>query len=144
MEESLKVLNENDLSKFYESCRFETYSIEKEYFKVLTFENKKGRLNEIITGLYCITSEEHSKGRSNIEVVEKMIKAGVKIIQYREKKKSLLEKYNECKKIREMTLDSGVTFIVNDNIDIAMMVKADGVHIGQDDLPIEKVESLWG
>jgi len=41
-------------------------------------------------------------------------------------------------KIREMTLDSGVTFIVNDNIDIAMMVKADGVHIGQDDLPIEK------
>lgn len=98
VEESLKVLNENDLSKFYESCRFETYSIEKEYFKVLTFENKKGRLNEIITGLYCITSEEHSKGRSNIEVVEKMIKAGVKIIQYREKKKSLLEKYNECKK----------------------------------------------
>jgi len=76
VEESLKVLNENDLSKFYESCRFETYSIEKEYFKVLTFENKKGRLNEIITGLYCITSEEHSKGRSNIEVVEKMIKAG--------------------------------------------------------------------
>ncbi|ABN51836.1 MAG TPA: thiamine phosphate synthase [Hungateiclostridium thermocellum] len=144
VEESLKVLNENDLSKFYESCRFETYSIEKEYFKVLTFENKKGRLNEIITGLYCITSEEHSKGRSNIEVVEKMIKAGVKIIQYREKKKSLLEKYNECKKIREMTLDSGVTFIVNDNIDIAMMVKADGVHIGQDDLPIEKVRELVG
>jgi len=73
-----------------------------------------------------------------------MIKAGVKIIQYREKKKSLLEKYNECKKIREMTLDSGVTFIVNDNIDIAMMVKADGVHIGQDDLPIEKVRELVG
>jgi len=55
-----------------------------------------------------------------------------------------LEKYNECKKIREMTLDSGVTFIVNDNIDIAMMVKADGVHIGQDDLPIEKVRELVG
>jgi len=73
-------------------------ALRRKYFKVLTFENKKGRLNEIITGLYCITSEEHSKGRSNIEVVEKMIKAGVKIIQYREKKKSLLEKYNECKK----------------------------------------------
>jgi len=43
-----------------------------------------------------------------------------------------------------MTLDSGVTFIVNDNIDIAMMVKADGVHIGQDDLPIEKVRELVG
>jgi len=64
----------------------------------LTFENKKGRLNEIITGLYCITSEEHSKGRSNIEVVEKMIKAGVKIIQYREKKEESFGKIQRMQK----------------------------------------------
>lgn len=145
IEESLKVLKENELSKLYEGYRFEVYGLEKEYFKVMIDKNGlRSKLNEIITGLYCITSEEHSKGRGNIEVVEKMIKAGVKVIQYREKKKSLLEKYNECLKIREMTLASGVTFIVNDNIDMAMMVKADGVHIGQDDLPIERVRELVG
>ncbi|WP_094184699.1 thiamine phosphate synthase [Acetivibrio straminisolvens] len=144
IEESLKVVNENELSKLYEGYRFEVYSIEKEYFKFMVGGNKRNRLNEIMTGLYCITSEEHSKGRSNIEVVEKMIKAGIRIIQYREKKKSLLEKYNECQKIREMTLASNVTFIVNDNVDIAMMVRADGVHLGQDDLPIERVRELVG
>ena len=103
------------------------------------------RLNSILdTDLYCITSEEHSRGRNNIEVVGEMIKAGVKVIQYREKEKKLLHKYNECMKIRAMTKEAGVTFIVNDHIDIAILVKADGVHIGQDDLPIEKVRELVG
>ncbi|AEV69113.1 thiamine phosphate synthase [Acetivibrio clariflavus] len=103
------------------------------------------RRNDIIdTDLYCITSEEHSRGRNNIEVVREMIKAGVKVIQYRDKEKKLLQKYNECLKIREMTKEAGVTFIVNDHVDIAILVKADGVHIGQDDLPIEKVRELVG
>ena len=62
------------------------------------------RQNRIIdTDLYCITSEEHSRGRSNIEVVSEIIEAGVKVIQYREKEKKLLHKYNECLKIRDMT-----------------------------------------
>ncbi|HPU41878.1 MAG TPA: thiamine phosphate synthase [Acetivibrio clariflavus] len=103
------------------------------------------RRNDIIdTDLYCITSEEHSRGRNNIEVVREMIKAGVKVIQYRDKEKKLLQKHNECLKIREMTKEAGVTFIVNDHVDIAILVKADGVHIGQDDLPVEKVRELVG
>ncbi len=96
------------------------------------------------TDLYCITAEEHSIGRSNIEVVREMINAGVKIIQYREKDKRIIDKYNECLKIRTMTREAKVTFIVNDDIDIAILVKADGVHIGQDDLPIEEVRELVG
>jgi thiamine-phosphate pyrophosphorylase len=103
------------------------------------------RQNRIIdTDLYCITSEEHSRGRSNIEVVSEIIEAGVKVIQYREKEKKLLHKYNECLKIRDMTKEAGVTFIVNDHVDLAILVEADGVHIGQDDLPIEKVRELVG
>jgi thiamine-phosphate pyrophosphorylase len=96
------------------------------------------------TDLYCITAEEHSLGRSNIEVVREMIAAGIKIIQYREKDKKMKAKYQECQIIREMTKQAGVTFIVNDDIDLAILVKADGVHIGQDDLPIEKVRELVG
>lgn len=95
-------------------------------------------------GLYCITAEEYSLGRSNIEVVQAMIDSGVKIVQYREKEKSIKDKYFECLKFREMTKQHGVIFIVNDDIDIAIAVKADGVHIGQDDLPLEVVRSLVG
>ncbi|MCX7904092.1 MAG: thiamine phosphate synthase [Caloramator sp.] len=94
--------------------------------------------------LYCITGEALSKGRSNIEVVERMLKSGVKIIQYREKKKTLREKLLECEKIRQMTLDYGCIFIINDNIEIAKMVSADGVHIGQDDYPLERVRDFLG
>jgi len=96
------------------------------------------------TELYCITAEELSMGRSNIEVAREMIAAGVKIIQYREKDKKMNAKYRECSAIREMTKTAGVTFIVNDDIALAMIVQADGVHIGQDDLPIEKVRELVG
>ena len=96
------------------------------------------------TDLYGITAEEHSLGRSNIEVVRDMIAAGIKIIQYREKDKKMKVKYEECQVIRRLTEEAGVTFIVNDDIDLAMLVKADGVHIGQDDLPLEKVRELVG
>lgn len=94
------------------------------------------------TDLYCLTAEEYSNERGNIEVVKEMIAAGIKIIQYREKDKKALYKYNECLKIRKLTKEANVTFIVNDDIDIAIAVKADGVHIGQEDLPIKIVREL--
>ena len=53
--------------------------------------------------LYCITSEEHSNGKSNIEVVKELIASGVKVIQYREKNKKSLFKYEECLEIRKLT-----------------------------------------
>lgn len=102
---------------------------------------KRNKLDHL---LYCITSEEHSNGRSNIEIVEDMLKAGVKLIQYRDKDKDLLQKYNECKTIRGLTSDYGATFIVNDHVDLAILVGADGVHVGQDDLPVPKVRELVG
>ncbi len=94
--------------------------------------------------IYGLTAEEFSLGRDNITVVEEMIKAGIKIIQYREKDKKARDMYRECLKIKEMTTAAGVTFIVNDRIDLAMAVDADGVHIGQGDLPPEVVRKLIG
>ena len=141
VEENLKLLGRYELSKLYEGFRFASYSLEKDYIKVEYSHEKRRKLN---TDLYCVTAGEYSCGRDNLQVVRSMINSGVKIIQYREKDKKLIQKYDECLKIREMTLEAGVTFIVNDNIDIAMLVRADGVHIGQDDLPVEKVRELVG
>jgi thiamine-phosphate pyrophosphorylase len=96
------------------------------------------------TDIYCITSEEHSNGRSNIEVVSRMLDAGIKIIQYREKSKTMLEKYRQCVKLREMTAEAGAAFIINDHIDLAKSVCADGVHLGQDDMPIPAARKILG
>lgn len=101
-------------------------------------------LKENLKGLYCITSEEHSLNRKNIEVVESMLQAGVKIIQYREKTKYMKEKYYECLEIKNLVKKHKGIFIVNDNIDLAVAVKADGVHIGQDDLPVGVVRDIVG
>ncbi len=96
------------------------------------------------TDLYCITASRFSLGRSNIEVAEQILKAGVKILQYREKDFSMLEKYRQCVTLKDMTRRYGATFIVNDDVHLALAVRADGVHIGQDDLPIDEVRKLVG
>ncbi|WP_026487399.1 thiamine phosphate synthase [Caldanaerobius polysaccharolyticus] len=107
--------------------------------------NKKEKLVYFMNpSIYCLTAESLSKGRDNISVVKEMLKAGVKIIQYREKKKSLKEKYYECMKIREMTKEYNAVFIVNDHVDLCAMVKADGIHIGQDDYPLTAVREYLG
>ena len=56
----------------------------------------------------------------------------------------MLRMYRECIAIRDLTAQHGACFIMNDYVDLAMAVESDGVHIGQDDLPPEKVRSLVG
>jgi thiamine-phosphate pyrophosphorylase len=100
--------------------------------------------NPCDTDIYCLTGEAFSKGRSNIEVMREAIEAGVRTIQYREKDKSRLSMYRECVILRTMTADAGVCFIVNDYVDLAMAVAADGIHVGQDDLPVPVIRDLTG
>lgn len=105
---------------------------------------KLGMSGFLAADLYGITAEEYSLGRGNIEVVSQMIEAGIRVIQYREKNKKMGEQYRECLEIRKITRAAGVTFIVNDHIDLALSVGADGVHVGQDDLPPDCVRELVG
>ena len=92
--------------------------------------------------LYAITAEKYSLGRSNSDVAREMLAGGVKILQYREKEKPWKEKYLECVEIRKMTEKASAAFIVNDDVDIALAVNADGVHLGQNDMPIEAARKL--
>jgi len=106
--------------------------------------NKQGLTGLLEADIYGITTEEYSMGRSNIEVVKQMIVAGIRAIQYREKEKSDRKKYEECLKLRELTRVAGVIFIVNDRADLAVLVGADGLHLGQDDLPPEAARKIVG
>lgn len=73
-----------------------------------------------------------------------VMKAGVKWIQYREKSKTRKEMYEDSVKLRKLTKDHQVVFIVNDYADIALSVDADGVHLGQDDLPLKEARRIMG
>lgn len=100
--------------------------------------------NFLAGGIYGLTAAEYSLGRSNTEVVDLLIAAGIKVIQYREKYKKAGAMFEECRYIRERTRLAGVTFIVNDFVDLALAAGADGVHLGQEDLPPQEVRKLVG
>lgn len=99
---------------------------------------------DIPKGLYGITGDNFANGKSNYQCVEEMIKGGIKIIQYRDKRKSSGKKIEEAKAIRELCRKNNVLFIVNDDVAIAMLVDADGVHVGQDDMKPDDVRKLIG
>lgn len=103
----------------------------------------KLNLKDIFSGqIYGITCFETSSGRGNKYVVSEMLKAGIKIIQYREKFRTKKIKYEECCWLRKITQEYNALFIVNDDVDLAILCEADGIHIGQDDIPLKQVRKL--
>lgn len=94
--------------------------------------------------IYALTDSKLSLGRPTLQVARALLDAGIKILQYREKDMDAGLMLEECRALRAMTLEAGACFIVNDHVDIAMLCDADGVHVGQDDLPVEAVRSLIG
>jgi thiamine-phosphate pyrophosphorylase len=93
-------------------------------------------------GLYLVTSGVMSAGRTTHEIVEAALTAGVGLIQLREKNMPLKDLVPLAGKIRGMTAEAGALLIINDRIDVAMAVGADGVHLGQDDFPIRHARRL--
>ncbi|WP_168120574.1 thiamine phosphate synthase [Paenibacillus sp. HB172176] len=94
--------------------------------------------------LYAITGETFHPGRSLVDVMEQAILGGVDIVQLRDKSSARAELLEKARALRELTRRYGVTFIVNDHIELAMEVDADGVHLGQDDLPLVEARKLVG
>lgn len=132
IEEQLKIADHYEASKCYEALRFEVYTLEKEVFKAQLPK----------TDLYFILGECFAKGRTNLEIMEEALKAGLKIIQYREKDKPKREQLAECQALMLLAKQYKACFIVNDHVDIALAVDAHGVHLGQDDMPIASVRNI--
>lgn len=92
--------------------------------------------------LYVVITEEFCAQRSPIQVLEATLDAGVRLVQLREKHLSDKELYRRALEFRELTSRKNTLFLLNDRIDIALATGADGVHLGQDDLPIEVARQL--
>jgi len=93
-------------------------------------------------GLYVVITEEYCGGRPGLSVLEAVLEAGVKVVQFREKGPDGGDLYRRCVAFRERTRAAGALLIVNDRMDIAMAAGADGVHLGQNDLPVAVARTL--
>ncbi len=91
--------------------------------------------------VYFITDSNF--GWTHEQLAEMALRAGIRVIQFREKKMSVKSMFETAKRLRKLTEDYGATFIVNDRVDLALAVDADGIHVGQEDLPVEVVREIF-
>ena len=97
-----------------------------------------------LSGLYIILDPSVSPARSLVEVLTAAAEAGASLFQYRNKTASMKEAYVEAVVLRQAAAKAGVFFIVNDRCDLALAVDADGVHLGQGDLPLDLARKVMG
>jgi thiamine-phosphate pyrophosphorylase len=94
--------------------------------------------------LYLVSDKDMLKNRDLIQCLEEAILGGVTLIQLREKDDSTLDFYEEAIKVKELTKKYNIPYIINDRLDIAIAVDADGVHLGQGDMPLNIARRILG
>lgn len=94
--------------------------------------------------LYIITDQRISHGKSHLEVAESALAGGATVIQFRDKEMKDSEAVVACREIYKLTKKKGVSFIVNDRVEIAKAVDADGVHLGQEDMSFSSARKILG
>lgn len=94
--------------------------------------------------LYGIIDAAYIGKKSARFIAEQLVKGGVSAIQLRNKSHRIDNFYADAMQVRAVTQDAGVPFIVNDRLDLAVAVGADGIHVGQSDLPVSAIRRIWG
>ena len=144
VQEALRVLEEftritdPKLSQLASKIRYESYEIE---IKVINANEALGNRRILKDcSIYLITTNNENLN----EIVLQALKAGVTIVQYREKFLNDKEKVSQAKELSSLCKKHNSLFIVNDRIDIALAVDADGIHLGQEDIPTKIARELLG
>jgi thiamine-phosphate pyrophosphorylase len=101
------------------------------------------RLN-IDYSLYLVTDRKLARGRTTLEVVQAAVRGGVTCVQLREKSCSTREFIEEARAIKGFLSASAIPLIINDRVDVALGIQADGVHLGQTDMPLSMARSIVG
>jgi thiamine-phosphate pyrophosphorylase len=144
VEESLRVMEE--LAKLpeiasmmnstsFEQTRFALYTLERDLISRISRRDKLQRM----TGLYVILDWQFLGGRDALEVAGQIIQGGARVIQLRDKQGEKREMLPVAQRLKELCSRAGVLFIMNDYLDLALASDADGLHIGQEDLPLPVV-----
>ena len=144
VQEALRVIEEfsrqhnHELSKIAAEIRYEIYNLEIELLRLTKYKRSEEILKE--NDLYVITDQKENL----LEIIEAILIAGVKIIQYRFKTGTDKDHLQEAIQIKNLCKRYNSLFIVNDRVDIALASNADGVHLGQDDLDLRTSRKLLG
>ena len=125
-------------SERFKQARFNLYTIEQNLLSRLLRQDKLTR----IKGLYVIIDTQALEGRSHIEVAHQVIQGGAKTIQLRDKLLNKRELLFIAQQLRKLCTEHNVLFIMNDYLDLALAADADGLHLGQDDLPLPLARKL--
>ncbi len=140
IQEALRVLEEYaklENSKFasdMKQMRYQAYILESE----LINQSSKPKLSDC--PLYLVTSPVDNL----CEVVESALKGGLKLVQYRSKEADDRVRYTEALQLKQLCDRYNALFLVNDRVDIALAVDADGLHVGQHDLPVDVARKILG
>ena len=125
-------------SEKFKKARFKLYTIERELLSKLLRKDKAKR----ISGLHVIIDTQAIKGRRHLEVANQVIRGGAKVVQLRDKITSKRELLPIAQQLKNLCAEHNVLFIVNDHLDLALAADADGLHLGQDDLPLAVARRL--
>jgi len=106
--------------------------------------DKRGRfeITSIDYSLYLVTDRGLSRGRSTLEIVKAGVAGGVTCVQLREKDCSTRQFIKEALSIKEYLKENNIPLIINDRVDVAQAVQADGVHLGQTDMPLQMAKNI--
>jgi len=140
LEELAKVQGDEiglDWDKF-KHARFALYTLEQKIVMELLRHNKRAQ----VSGLYVIIDTQALKGRSELDVARQAIQGGARMIQLRDKLRPKGMLVPLARELKKACAESGALFIVNDYLDLAIDSDADGLHIGQEDLPIEVARKM--
>jgi thiamine-phosphate pyrophosphorylase len=96
------------------------------------------------TRIYPVTDDKYLFGKPHSARVAEIVRGGAGIVQLRDKHAAMGSIYREAETIRKLTIQFNTLFIVNDRVDLARMCDADGVHLGQDDIPVEDARAILG
>jgi len=102
------------------------------------------KLQDIDYSLYLVTDRGLARGRTTLEIVSPAVDGGASVVQLREKECSTRDFIEQALAIKEFLKDRAVPLIINDRVDVAQAVKADGVHLGQTDMPLETAKKILG
>lgn len=145
LQQALRVLAEySQNNAVYEKSRYESYTLEKEIWEKMKMHKlNKFRLKD--KKLYLVTnSDSFDSEDAFLDAVASALKGGVDLVQLREKNSSAKRIIELGKKVRALCSHYNALFIINDRIDIAKIVDADGVHLGQDDADVEAAREILG
>jgi len=93
---------------------------------------------------YLVTQQAASAGRETLEIVRAALEGGIDVVQFRDKATDVATRYERGLELRKLTRRAGVPLIVNDRVDLAQAIDADGIHVGQSDLPVAVARGILG